>query len=107
MLGIQIIGILFAIFMLYITFLHFKRKEFKVFEFILWLILWLGLGLIAVVPNILDFLVKRTLGLSRPLDFYIIVGFLFLIATNFYTYTMAKTNSKKLEKVVREVAFKK
>ena len=39
-LGIQIIGILFGFFMMYYTFLQYKRKEFKMGEYTFWLILW-------------------------------------------------------------------
>ena len=37
-LGVQIIGILFGFFMLYYTFLQYKRKEFKMGEYTFWLI---------------------------------------------------------------------
>ncbi len=40
LLGIQIAGILFALFMLYITFLHRKRDEFTVNEAGFWTLMW-------------------------------------------------------------------
>ena len=75
-------------------------------ESIFWVVLWIGLAVVAVAPNILDFLVKDILSLTRPLDFYIIVGFLVLIGTNFYTYTLAKNNNKKMEEIVRKIALR-
>ena len=105
-LGIQIIGILFGFFMMYYTFLHYKRKEFSVKEYGFWLVLWTVFIVITLFPNILDPILK-SLSISRTLDFFIIVGFLFLIGMIFYTYANGKRNQKKLEEVVRKIAIEK
>jgi len=105
-LGIQVLGILFGLFMIYYAFLKLKRKEFRVLEFIIWMIIWILFITAAASPNIFDFFVKGSLGLKRPLDFYIIVGFMFLIALGFHAYSIAKKNQQNLEKLVREIAFK-
>ena len=41
LLAIQIVGILFALFMIYYAYLTYKRKEFKIKEFLVWAIFWL------------------------------------------------------------------
>ena len=105
-LGIQIIGILFGFFMTYFTFLHYKRKEFTVKEYGFWLIFWGVFIIITLFPQFLD-PVLLTLSIARTLDFFIIMGFLFLIFVNVYTYTIVRKNQKKLEEVVREVAMRK
>lgn len=106
LLGIQIIGVLFGAFMLYYTFLHYKRKEFKKIEYAFWLVFWVLFLIVTIVPEILDPIVK-TLNFARTLDVFIILGFLFLIGITFYMYTMTKVNQNKLEKVVREVALER
>ena len=83
-LGIQIAGFLFGLFMIYYSFLNYKRKEFTPKEFSFWLILWIAFIIIALFPYVLDPIVK-TLSFARTLDLLIISGFLFLIATIFYT----------------------
>ncbi len=105
-LGIQVLGILFGIFMIYYAFLNFKRKEFKATEFIIWIVVWILFITAAASPNLFDFFIKGNLGLKRPLDFYIIIGFMFLIALGFHAYSIAKKNKSKIEKLVREIAFK-
>ena len=105
-LGIQIVGFLFGLFMLYYSFLNYKRKEFTIKEFSFWVILWIVFILVALFPSLLDPLVKG-IGFLRALDLLTIVGFLFLIAAIFYTYTITRKNQKQLETIVREIAVKK
>lgn len=105
-LGIQILGVLFALFMLYLTFLHKKRKEFKTTEYVLWVIFWLIFMFISLFPTSLNFIVK-SLHISRSLDLLVIVGFLFVILIGFYTYTITRKTQYKVEELVRKIAIKK
>ena len=105
-LGIQILGTFFGLFMLYYSFLHFKRNEFTIKEFSFWLFLWVIFIYVSLFPNALDFIVEK-LALSRTMDFFIISGFMVLIAMFFYTYTLVRVNQRKLEFVVRKIAKRK
>ena len=104
-LGIQIAGFLFGLFFLYYTFINYKRKEFTAKEFALWVVAWIVVIVIAFFPSLLDPIVRYG-GFLRALDLLIISGFLFLIATTFYTYTLTRKNQKQLEIIVREIAMK-
>ena len=105
-LGIQILGILFGFFMMYYTFLQYKRKEFTIREYSFWFLFSSAFIVVTLLPQVLD-PVLSTLSIARTLDFFIIVGFLFLIFVTFYTYTIVRKNQKKLEEVVRKVALRK
>lgn len=105
-LGIQIAGILFGLFMLYYSFLNFKKKEFTAKEVTFWGVLWAVFIIISVAPYILDPIVKIG-GFLRALDLLIISGFIFLIFAIFYTYTITRKNQRQLESVVRSMAIKK
>ena len=105
-LGIQIAGFLFALFMMYYSFLNYKRKEFTAKEFIFWIGLWVVFSVIALLPFLLDPLIK-SIGFLRVLDSLTIAGFIFLIAAVFYTYTITRKNQKQLEKIVSEIATKR
>ena len=105
MLGIQVVGIIFGLFMLYLTFLHLKRKEFTIVEAVGWFVLWISIAFMTLFPNSLDFLVKGVLNLQRPLDFFIICGFLFLIFATFFNYSQNRKNDKKIEKIVSRIAI--
>lgn len=105
-LGIQILGILFGFFMMYYTFLQYKRNEFTIKEYSFWFIFWGGFVIITLFPQILDpFL--ASIGIVRALDFFMIAGFLFLIFVIFYTYTIVRKDQRKLEEVVRNIALKR
>ncbi|MBW2981206.1 DUF2304 domain-containing protein [Candidatus Woesearchaeota archaeon] len=105
-LGIQILGTLFGVFMAYYTFLHYKRKELTVKEYSFWLVLWILFIIVAIFPQILDPIVK-SLNLVRTMDFFIILGFMFLIGALFYTYTIVRINQNKLEEIVRKIAIER
>lgn len=106
-LGIQILGILFAFFMVYLTFLHQKRREFTAKEYIFWVGAWIIFLLLVLFPTSLDFFIKDILDMSRRLDFFIIAGFMFLIGITFYIYGIVRKNQNKIERVVREIAIEK
>ncbi len=105
-LGIQIAGLLFGLFMIYYSFLNYKRKEFTVKESSLWIFVWIVFIVITLFPSVLDPIVEIG-GFFRTLDVLIISGFIFLIATNFYTYTITRKTQKQMEKIVRATAIKR
>ena len=105
-LGIQIVGLFFSGFMVYFSYLHFKRKEFTPKEFTFWLILWIAFAVVAVVPGVLDTLVEQ-LSLTRTMDLLIISGFMVLLTLFFYVYTLLRKLQAKMEKLVSALAEKK
>src|SRR3989338_10337551 len=104
-LGIQILGLLFSLVMLYFTFLHYKRKEYSVETFLFWIVLWIGFIFMVIFPTSLDFVIKDILKFGRRLDFFIIGGFIFLIALVYYNYITVKSIRIKVEKVIRKIAL--
>lgn len=104
-LGIQILGMLFSLVMIYFTFLHYKRKEYPVETFLFWIVLWIGFIFMAIFPTSLDFVIKDVLKFGRRLDFFIIGGFIFLIALVYYNYVTVKSVRIKMEKVIRRIAL--
>ena len=106
-LGIQILGILFALFMFYITFLHQRRREFTVKESIFWFGAWIIFLLLVIFPTMLDFFIKDVLDFSRRMDFFIVLGFMFLIGIVFHIYTIIRKTQNKIERVIRKIAIEK
>ena len=105
-LGIQIAGILFGLFMAYYSFLNYKKREFTIKEFSFWAVMWVMFSAVSLFPSMLDPIV-RIGGFLRALDLLVIIGFLFLILTVFYTYTIVRKNQKQIETILREMAIKK
>lgn len=105
-LGIQILGSLFGIFMIYYVFLHYKRKELTIREYLFWIGLWVLFIILTLFPWLLSPIV-RSIGFARTMDFFIVAGFMFLIGSLFYIYLIVRSNQKKLEEIVRKIAFEK
>ena len=104
-LGIQITGFLFGLFMIYYSFVNYKRKEFTVKEFSFWLILWVFFIIVSLFPYVLDPIAK-SLNFARTFDLLVIGGFIYLILAIFYVYTITRKNQKQIEQIVREMAMK-
>ncbi len=105
-LGIQILGVLFGLLMVYVSFMHSKRKEFTAKETFFWMGIWIIFLLVTIYPKSIEFLGKE-LGLSRTMDFLIISGFIMLTGLLFYIYGLTRQNQKKIESVVRNLALEK
>ena len=105
-LGAQLIGIIFGLGVLYLTFLYFKRSEFTRNEWGLWTLLGTLFILLSIFPELLDPIIVK-FQFARTLDFLIILGFMFLIAATFYTYVVTRQTQRKLESLVRRLAIEK
>jgi hypothetical protein len=105
-LGIQIAGSLFALFMIYYSFINFKKNDFTAKEFSFWFFVWLVFILISLFPNVLDPIVV-SLNIARTLDLFIIAGVLVLLGVMFYTYDLTRKTQNKLETLVRKLAIEK
>ena len=106
-LGIQIAGVLFALFMLYIIFLNKKRGEFTLNEAGFWTIFWILFSFFILFPHSLDFIIKDVLDFGRTFDFFTVMGFIFVIGAIFYTYTILRRTQKKVDIIVRKLAIER
>jgi len=104
MIGIQFVAILFALWMSYFTFLHFRRGEFGKSEITLWMLLWIGLIAVVLFPHSLDFLLK-TFRITRAFDLIVVVGIVVLFAVTFRNYVLLKRTERRLEDFVRRNAL--
>ncbi len=103
-LELQLIGIFFGIFMIYYTFLHYKRSEFSRQVFSLWMLIWILFIAIVLFPELLRPLVSA-LNFTRLFDLLTVIGFIFLMVLVFYNFTIVRKNENKIEEVVRKVAL--
>lgn len=102
--GLQLIGILFALVMLYLTFLYYKRHQYDKRGLVVWTIIWLGfLGMVVVPQTVYG--VMEALSIQRTVDFFVIGGFLVFSVILFHLYVITKDNQRKLEDIVRKIAI--
>ena len=104
-LGIQIGGFLFGIFMIYYSFLNYKKKSFGIKELLFWIVIWVGFMVITLFSNILDPITK-SVNLARTFDLLIIAGFILIIGVVFYMYSITKKNLRQIEDIVRVLAMR-
>ncbi len=105
MIGLQLVAILFALWMLYFTYLHYRRKEFSKIEFILWEMLWVGLVIVVVLPQSVQFILKA-FSITRTFDLVVVVGMVILFGVTFRNYVLQKRQAKKIEELIRQLALK-
>lgn len=105
MIGIQIVAILFALWMTYFTYLHYKRGEFGRVEAVFWQILWFGLVVVVIFPHSVRFILT-TFSISRTFDLIVIIGIVILFGVTFRNYVILKRMERKVEDLVRTEALK-
>ena len=106
LIGIQIIALFFALFMLYISFLHFKKGELSSAIFLFWILLWLVFIFLAIFPQILEPLLSP-LKIVRVLDLLMVVAFVILTFVTFENHVKNRNIEKKIEDLARSEALKK
>lgn len=104
--GIQIIGILFALVMIYLTFLYYKKQSYSTRSFIFWLSVWIAFLAATFFPTSL-YGIMEELNIERTVDFFVIGGFMFFAVVIFHLFVTIKKLEAKIEKIVRETAIKK
>ena len=105
-LGIQVLSVSFAIFMLYIAFLQFKRNNLNIKEFSFWLIVWLLFIFFALVPGVFTPLLAKIF-IARAMDIIMIGAFMILAYLGFQNHIGVKGLQKQIQDLVREKAIKK
>ena len=105
LISIQIIGLVFGLAMLYMTYLAFRKREFRRGDALLWGIAWFSFVLTVIFPGVLDIFLDR-LHIQGAIPFFTIFGFIFLASVIFSLYKTIKKTSRKMEKIVTELALR-
>ena len=106
LLGIQIIAISFAFFMLYITTLHFKRGMVGKLEYYFWFLVWTAFITFALFPRVLDPLLAKMF-VTRAMDLLMIWAFMILAYLGYQNHIGIKDVQRRVEKIVSDEAKKK
>jgi hypothetical protein len=104
LLGIQLVALLFGATVLYLSFVHLKRKEFTLLDFVIWGVAGLAFLLMTLFPHSVDPLV-RSLALFDTMQLIMIAGMAFLTVLVFFLYHAVRRNQQKLEKLVTSLAI--
>lgn len=105
MIGIQILAILFVLWMTYFTYLHYRRKEFTRMEFAFWQLLWTALFGVVLFPSSVNFILNA-FSITRTFDLLVVGGIVILFGVTFRNYVLQRRLEKRLEEFVRTEAIK-
>ena len=103
---LQLVATLFLAFVSYITFLHYKKKIYDTRTFAFWICVWIISFSLVIFPESSSFITQE-LGVTRVIDFYLILGLMFFAVISFFTFSEMRKLKKKLEELVQVIAKKK
>jgi len=106
LIGIQIIALVFALFMMYMIFVYYKKGDITRWENIFWQVIWLGFIFLTLFPHSFDFILG-TFTITRVLDLAMLLAFMILTILGMINYISQKKLRKQIEKIVKELALKK
>ena len=101
----QVGAILFALFMMYVTWIHGKKKTIGINETSFWFSTWLFFIFIAAFPHLLNG-ISWALHFSRVFDLLIVLALMVITVLVFLGYFAQKELRQKLEVSVRSVAIR-
>jgi hypothetical protein len=101
---IQVGALVFALAMGYVTYVGFRRRRFGAGGLVLWEVIWFGLAVVSIVPQLFQWIIKP-LHVARLMDLVVVAGMLTLGAITYRSYEMVKRLEDQLEAYVREQAL--
>ena len=105
MIPIQILGVLFGLAMLYVTYDYYRRKGLELKDITGWVVLWCTFILVVLFPAALLFVSKK-LNLTRAIDLIMIVSFVVMIYLIFNLYNRMKKIERNMEKMIEVIALR-
>jgi len=103
--GVQLVLLAFSSFMVYVLYLHWRKKNISNKMFVFWILIWLSFTFFAIFPNTLEPLI-RELFIVRVMDLGMIGAFMILTYVTIENNIKMKEYEKQLEKLVRNRALK-
>ena len=104
-LGLQITAAIFALIMIYLAIIHYKKGELNGMEIFSWVVIWSVTIFAVVFPEILR-TYARSFSVSRLFDLMVLGGFVLVISMVASAYVRTRRMEKKLEELVRKEALK-
>lgn len=104
--GLQITGFIFALLMIYLSIVHYKKGSLNGMEITIWIVIWTFVILAVIFPEILR-TYSQAFAVSRLLDLLIAGGFILVISMVTTLYIKTKKIEKKFEDMIRKDSLKK
>ncbi len=106
MIALQLISLLFGLFMIYWSFYIYKKRIIYIRELFFWVGTWLAFITIALFPQSTTTILE-TFHINRTMDLIMILAFMILWLITYKNYLENKKLKKKFQDFVRQDAIKK
>jgi len=104
-LGIQIIGLAIAFLIIFETRVLYKKGRFKQKDLVIWSVVSLVLGIVALFPTKLANILNVFTNITRGLDALLVIGLLGTYAMIFHVYIRNQETQRQITDLVRKVAL--
>ncbi|MBI4133774.1 DUF2304 domain-containing protein [Candidatus Uhrbacteria bacterium] len=104
MLVIQILILIFILFALSRTVLQFRERKLRVHWFVVWLLLWAGVGFVVLRPEVTSRL-ARFVGITRGADLVVYTAIIVLSYLVFRVLVKIESLEGQITKLVRHLAL--
>jgi hypothetical protein len=104
--GVQLVLCFFALFMVYVLFLHWKKKNISNKFFGFWLFIWLVFVFFTFFPKVLEPLIKE-LFIIRVMDLGLIGALMIITFVTIENNIKIKKVETQMEKLVRKISVGK
>jgi len=104
MILIQFLIIILAAFLIGKTLVNFQKQKLDLKKTIFWIIIWAGLLIIAVLPEIMG-VPAEILGITRSVDVFVYVGIIILFYLMFVFFSKIETQRERITKLTRILAI--
>lgn len=101
--GVQLALLGFALFMIYVLYLHWKKKEISILIFLMWLLIWGMFIVLVAFPKILQPYLNNMFTLN-VVDLIMVIAFMVLTYVTIENNIKIKNYSEKMEVLVRKMA---
>lgn len=104
MIPLQLVSVLFGLFMIYFVRLHYRKNHIEKFEYSVWVLLWIVFTFLAIFPQTFQGLVQE-LRISRVFDLLNIIALMILAFLVFHGAIKSREFEHKLEDLIRRKAL--
>ncbi len=103
---IQVLVMIFAVYLIIKVIFNFKREKISLGEFIFWEILWILLIVLAAFPGNFNVLAEK-IGVSSIFNLIIYISIILLFFLVYKLYTKSEEQREEITKLVREITLEK
>ncbi len=106
MVAIEVAGTVFGIFMLYMTYVSFRKRQLNAGDMAFWGVVWTGVIVFALFSPHLQPSIEL-IGFIRVLDLLLIIGFAVLFAVIFFLFKKTRVLERKTDELVEKIMLGK